>query len=171
MSNIRKSFRMDSEKMTVEIMRTTVSDRSEFYALEEKCFDMKYDDEDVKYYWSHILLHQYCLKAVIDGKIVGGIVSMPTYNKEWYLNALFVDPNYRRMSIARKLIKHMFDNMWLESVILDVRPDRPHLVKFYNSLGFEIIGHSTNHYKDGMDRFNMRKSCTPVRNIPLKINK
>lgn len=141
----------------VTISRATVSDRREFYMLEARCFDMKYDDAYITYYWTPILIHQYCLKAVIDGRIVGGLITMPTYDKEWYLNSLFIDPEFRRMGIARKLFLQVFKDMWLHDVILDVRTDRPYLVEFYHSLGFEITGHSINHYGDSEDRFHMKK--------------
>ena len=144
----------------VVISRATVSDHREFYRLEARCFNMKYDDGDTRYYWTPILLHQYCLKAVIDGRIVGGLVSMPTHDSEWYLNSLFVDPDYRLKGIARKLVMRMFKDAWLCDMILDVRTDRTHLVKFYRSLGFEIVNRSINHYGDSEDRFHMKRTAS-----------
>ena len=139
------------------IRRAAVSDRREFYSLEAKVFEMRYDDEDTTYYWTPILLHQYCLKAVIDGRIVGGLVSMPTNDRKWYLNSLFVAPEYRRMGIARQLMLRMLEDAWLHDMVLDVKTDRPHLVKFYRSFGFEVVDRSTNHYGDGEDRLHMEK--------------
>ena len=142
------------------ISRATVSDRREFYALEAKCFEMKYDDGDTTYYWTPILLHQFCLKAVLDGKIVGGLVSMPIHDRRWYLNSLFVDPECRRMGVATKLMDRMIGDAWLHDMVLDVKTDRPYLVEFYRSFGFEITDRSTNHYGDDEDRFYMEKSAS-----------
>ena len=141
------------------ISRATVDDRREFYFLEARCFDMSYDDDDTTYYWTPVLLHQYCLKATIDGRIVGGLVSMPTNDRKWYLNSLFVDPDHRGVGIARKLMIYMLENAWLRDMVLDVKTDRPYLVKFYGSFGFEITGRSANHYGDGEDRFHMERKA------------
>lgn len=43
------------------------------------------------------------------------------------------------------------------SMVLDVKTDRPHLLKFYDSLGFAMSYRSVDHYRDGEDRFNMTR--------------
>ena len=139
----------------MKILRAVVSDAVEFYELEARCFEMKYDNEDTTYYWTPILHHQCCLKAVLGGKIVGGLVSMPTFEGKWYLNSLFVDPDYRRRGIANKLMDRMKGLAAQKTMVLDVKTDRPYLVEFYRRHGFEIAGTSRNHYGDGEDRFMM----------------
>ena len=143
----------------ISISRATMNDRREFYTLEAKCFDMRYDDADTAYYWTPILLHQYCLKAVLDGNILGGLVSMPIHEKKWYLNSLFVDPNHRLRGIAKKLVLRMFKDAWLHDMVLDVNTNRPYLVEFYRSMGFKVIGRSVDHYGDGEDRFHMERNA------------
>lgn len=146
----------------VTISRATVHDRREFYTLEAKCFEMGYDDGDTTYYWTPILLHQYCLKAVLNGRIVGGLVAMPTHDKRWYLNSLFVEPAYRKTGIARKLVLRMFDDAWLPNMVLDVKTDRPYLIKFYQSMGFELTDRLVNHYGDSEDRFYMERFAAKI---------
>ena len=139
----------------IEILRAGRSDALEFYRLEAKCFGMEEDNDDTTYYWVPILSYQCCLKAVLDGKIVGGLVSMPTFEGRWYLNSLFVDPEYRRRGIADKLMEKMKELATQDAMILDVKTDRPYLVRFYEKHGFKIDKLSTDHYYDGTDRLIM----------------
>ena len=140
--------------MTIQIDRAGKNDALEFYRLEAECFEMEGNDEDTLYYWVPILSYQCCYKAVVAGsRIVGGIVSMPTFGRQWYINSLFVDPEYRRRGIAGRLVRKVIDVAWHEEIMLDVKTDRPHLLKFYDSLGFVKRHLSRDHYGDGSDRF------------------
>ena len=144
------------ECVGIEIARAVKADAMEFYKLEAKCFEMDGNDADTLYYWVPILSYQCCYKAVVDGsKIVGGIVAMPTFDKKWYINSLFVDPEYRRRGIANRLMQKVMDVAWFQDMILDVKTDRPHLIDFYNMWGFETVRHSVDHYSDDSDRFIM----------------
>ncbi len=139
----------------IEILRAGKDDAREFYKLEAKCFEMEEDNEDTMYYWVPILSYQCCLQAVLDGRIVGGLVSMPTFEGKWYLNSLFVDPEYRRQGIADKLMAKMKELATQDAMVLDVKTDRPYLVKFYERHGFRLDKLSTDHYYDDSDRLIM----------------
>ena len=139
----------------IEILRAGKSDAPEFYRLEAKCFEMEEDNEDTTYYWVPILAYQCCLKAVAYEKIVGGLVSMPTFEGKWYLNSLFVDPEYRRRGIADKMMERMKELATRDTMILDVKTDRQYLVEFYERHGFKLDKTSVNHYHDNSDRFIM----------------
>ena len=141
------------EEEKVRITRAEREDAKEFYQLEARCFEMAYDDWDTMYYWTPILEHMYCLKAVTDGRIVGGVVSMPTYGDGWYVNSLCVAPEHRRRGIARRLMDDVIGAAGNREITLDVKTDGPHLLKFYGSLGFERRRLSRNHYRDSSDRF------------------
>lgn len=144
--------------MGIAISRAEKKDALEFYNLEARCFEMNGDDPDTLYYWVPILAHMYCLKAVNDDRrIVGGIVTMPTYEKEWYINSLFVDPAYRRSGIGTMLMEKVLAEAWMSDMVLDVKTDRPYLLDFYNGFGFRMEGKSANHYCDDSDRFIMRR--------------
>ena len=86
---------------------------------------------------------------------------MPTFDKRWYLNSLFVHPEYRRRSIDRRLADMVIDAAWYGEIILDVKTDRPHLLEFYGSPEFMKRHTSSNHYRDGSDRFILVRS-TPL---------
>lgn len=140
--------------MEVRIARAEREDALEFYRLESRCFETEVDDMDTLYYWTPLLEHMYCLKAVESGaRIIGGAVSMPTFDESWYVNSLFVDPEYRKRGIARRLMDDVIATAGRREMVLDVKTDRPHLLKFYGSLGFRKSHLSVNHYQDGSDRF------------------
>ena len=148
----------------IRIIRAGKGDALEFYRLEAKCFETDEDDGDTMHYWVPILAHQCCYKAVTaDSRIVGGIVSMPTFDRQWYINSLFVDPEYRMRGIARRLMDKVMSVAWHGEMILDVKTDRPHLTKFYAALGFAKQSRSVNHYQDDSDRFIMVRGRLPVR--------
>ena len=145
--------------METKIIRTSKNDAIEFYNLEAICFDMEANDKDTLYYWVPILEYQCCFKAVNDSKIIGGIVAMPTFDKQWHINSLFVHPKHRMHGIAKALMKKVLDAAWYDEIILDVKTDRPYLIKFYETLGFKKIHHSRNHYLDNSDRFMMKRNA------------
>lgn len=151
---------MPSDPPSVYISKARRADALEFYQVEAKCFEMDADDRDTTYYWTPMLEYMYCLKAVTgDGSIVGGAVTMPTYDQRWYVNSLFVLPEYRRCGIARKMMDMVVSVAEQRgcSMVLDVKTDRPHLLKFYGSLGFATSYRSADHYRDGEDRFIMTR--------------
>lgn len=140
--------------MGIRIARAEKRDALEFYRLEAMCFDMEENNDDTLYYWVPVLAYQCCYKAVTGGsRIVGGVVSMPTFDRRWYVNSLFVHPECRRRGIAGRLMNKVIDAAWYGEIILDVKTDRPHLLEFYGSLGFAKRYRSRNHYLDGSDRF------------------
>ena len=144
----------------VRIVRAGREDALEFYRTEAACFDMDADDNDTLYYWTPVLEYMFCLKAVTeDGRIVGGAVTMPTYDRRWYVNSLFVLPEYRRRGVARRMMDMVVSAAEQRgcSMVLDVKTDRPHLLKFYGSLGFAASYRSADHYRDGEDRFIMTR--------------
>lgn len=146
--------------MKIDISRAKREDALEFYNLEARCFEMKGGDTDTLYYWVPILSYQCCYKAIdsdSSSRIVGGVVSMPTFDGYWYINSLFVDPKYRRSGIAGRLMQRVLDVAAYRDMMLDVKTDRPHLVRFYNGFGFEIERLSSDHYYDDSDRFIMKR--------------
>lgn len=144
----------------MDISLTSSLDVSEFLKLEAKCFEMSENLETI-YYWVPILQYSYCYKAVIDGRIVGGIISIPTRNNSWYINSLFVDSDFQKNGIATKLLNHIINGCAKNrSIYLEHKTDRPHLLKFYKKHGFKIIETSKNHFSDGDDRFMLIRECS-----------
>ena len=150
--------------MDIDIIRAEKRNALEFYRLETKCFEMEDDDANTMYYWIPMLSHQCCYKAVERSslRIVGGIVSMPTFDKHWYINSLFVDPSYRRNGIASRLMEKVIEVATHGDIVLDVKTDRPYLIRFYKEFGFGIKRLSVDHYHDDSDRFIMTRTKSKV---------
>jgi len=142
------------------IKSATKKDAQNFFRLEAKCFDMK-EDSDSIYFWVPMLIHQFCYKAIIGRKIIGGIIAMPTKKKNtWYINSLFVDPKYRRTGIASSLLKKVFSVADGKDIVLDINPQKIHLFVLYKYHGFEKKSTSKNHYCDGEDRVTLERKYT-----------
>ena len=69
-----------------------------------------------------------------------------------------MDPRYRRNGIAGSLMRKVLDVAAYGDMVLDVKTDRPHLVKFYEGFGFETERRSSDHYYDDSDRFIMKRN-------------
>ena len=141
--------------MKLFIKQAKRSDATEFYRLEAECFEMKRDGDAI-YFWVPMLDHQFCFKAVIDDKIVGGIIAMSTKKANTlYVNSLFVDPKYRGHKIASKLLKKIFSMSPTNNIVLEMNPEFKHLYALYTKHGFKKTHFSKNHFTDGEDRILM----------------
>jgi len=139
--------------MSISISLTTASDAAEFLKLEAKCFEMS-ENLETMYYWVPLLQYSYCFKAVINGKIVGGVISIPTRDGSWYINSLFVDSDFQKNGIATSLLYHIIEGCAKDkSIYLEHKTYKPHLLEFYKKHGFRVIQTSENHFSDGDDRF------------------
>jgi len=116
---------------------------------------------ETMYYWIPLLEYSYCYKAEISPHgIVGGIISMPTRNNSWYINSVFVHPDFQKNGIAAKLLYHVLDGCAKgKSMYLEHKTSKPHLLEFYKKHGFEVIEKSLNHFSDGDDRFMLVRYC------------
>lgn len=139
---------MDLKK--VKITLTCRADATEFLKLESKCFEMD-ENLETMYYWVPLLEYSYCYKAEISSHgIVGGIISMPTRNNSWYINSLFVHPDFRKEKIATKLLKHVINGCAKGKILyLEHKTDKPHLLEFYKNHGFTFIQRLNNYFSDG----------------------
>jgi GNAT superfamily N-acetyltransferase len=90
---------------------------------EANCFGMSVT-RDIIYYWTPIVEHLWVYKARIGDRIIGGIVTMPTRHRSWYVNSLFVDTKFRRLGIASKLLQKAIRLAKGKSVILDVKTSK-----------------------------------------------
>lgn len=92
-------------------------------------------------------------KAVSGNRIVGGIIAMPTRDGGWYIDSLFVDPEFRKKRVATLLMERVLAVAGKHMVSLDVKTDRAFLPAFYAKFGFTVVDRLPNYYNDGSDRF------------------
>ena len=90
-----------------------------FLELEAFCFGMK-PNQDTSYFWTPVVDYLWTYKAEIGGRIVGGIIAMPTRRGNWYINSLFVHPKYRNRGIASMLLSRILHIAEQRNVMLDV---------------------------------------------------
>ena len=125
--------------------------------LEAFCFDLDSTEIDEMYMiaWKISIGMQNTYKAVLDGTIIGGSVSFPTANKTWYMDSLFVHPNYRKRGIGRTLRKTSIEHAWLRPIITLVNIKKTHLVEFYETMGFQIRDKINDYFGNGESHYRM----------------
>ena len=142
----------------VRISLASHSDAVRFLKLEALCFEME-PNRDTIYFWTPVVERLWTYKAEVRGKIVGGLIAMPTRQGDWYVNSLFVHPAYRNSGIASMLLVGFLRSVEGSRVLLDVKTDRPYLLDFYGKFGFEKQTLLKDHYRDGTDRFLLTRKA------------
>lgn len=103
--------------------------------------------------------------AIIDGKKVGDIVTVPSRKEDStdiWISSLFVYPEWRGRGIGRELVEHVLEENAGKTIWLIPNPyeDKPlskeKLAEFYRSCGFERTEDPI-----GKDRLTMKKQKKP----------
>jgi ribosomal protein S18 acetylase RimI-like enzyme len=143
----------------VSIRTASRSDAAAFLELEALSFGMR-RNPDVIYFWTAVVDHLWTYKAVADGKVVGGIIAMPTRQGKWYVNSLFVHPAYRERGVATKLMSRVLKLAGRKEVSLEVKTNKESLLEFYGRFGFELKRRMKDYYRDGTDRYLLVRKPT-----------
>lgn len=143
--------------MNVKIKAANLRDDRALIRLESRCFKMKYD-KNFMWFWKPLTEHAYVYKAVFNGKIIGGVLAVPTKKiGTIYVDSLFVDTKFRHHGIATKLIAKIENLARCREIILDTMLQWKEAVKLYKRLGFRSVKLMKNYYEDGTDRILMVK--------------
>lgn len=107
---------------------------------------------------SYVLEHVYnkTYIALEDNKIIGFIIYAVIYDRGELID-IYVNKNYRRMGIAKKLIEIMLDSMKeCNNISLEVRKDNMEAYNLYSKFGFKTVSVREKYY-DGIDAYLMVK--------------
>ena len=151
---------MGSKLSKVKVSLASHEDASRFLNLEAMCFGME-PNLDTTYFWTPVVEYLWAYKAEIGRRIVGGMIVMPTRQGHWYVNSLFVHRRYRNRGVASKMLGGFLRSVKSSKVMLDVKTDRPYLLKFYARFGFRREIFLPNYYRDGTDRFLLVRNSGP----------
>lgn len=143
-------------KEVIKVRLATYGDAAKFLELEARCFEMT-PNMETTYFWTPIVENLWAYKAMVGDRIVGGIIAMPTRDGEWYIDSLFVDPEYQKQGVASLLMNRVLAVAGNHTVVLDVKTDRSFLLDFYARFGFVVSARMPNYYNDGSDRLLLVK--------------
>lgn len=117
-------------------------------ALEKTCFSDPWSENSIAYELKNPL--SLWLVALADSKVVGYVGSQSVIGESDMMNVA-VDPNYRRMGIAYRLIEALIaalaekDN---HSLALEVRASNTPAIALYGKMGFTEVGRRRNYYRN-----------------------
>ncbi|RXH56476.1 GNAT family N-acetyltransferase [Granulicella sibirica] len=94
--------------------------------------------------------------AEIDGAMVGFAIA-EVEGGTAYLITLDVDPDRRRLGIARRMLRWLEEQGGAEIWELHVFAENLEAVRFYESCGFELVGLVPGFYGAGMDGLAYRR--------------
>ena len=101
-----------------------------------------------------------CYVAKVENNIIGYAIAWRVANEMQIAN-LAVDPRFRRLGIAQRLINALITQAikeQVEAVHLEVRKSSAPAIRFYEKLGFHITGERKNYYQaEGIDAWLMTK--------------
>jgi ribosomal-protein-alanine N-acetyltransferase len=101
---------------------------------------------------------QYFLVAEVSGKPVGYISALAQTKGVAHLFSLAVHPQYRKLGVARSLLKALISRLragGFTRLILEVRISNRPAITLYKSLGFKPAGRIPSYYENGEDAQTM----------------
>lgn len=104
-----------------------------------------------------------------DG-VLAGYVFCAFAGGEVHVNKIAVDPSWRRVGVARLLMREVFElsaRVAAEEIYLEVRPSNLPARNFYDSLGFRDVGRRPQYYADGEDALVMSLFLPPRAPAPV----
>lgn len=117
-------------------------------ALEKTCFSDPWSENSIASELKNPL--SLWLVALADSKVVGYVGSQSVMGESDMMNVA-VDPDYRRMGIAYRLIEALIaalaekDN---HSLALEVRASNTPAIALYGKMGFTEVGRRRNYYRN-----------------------
>lgn len=131
--------------MNYEIVAVTEDMLDTLEEIEKECFSVPWTREMLRYQMSG---NNVFLAAVQNGEVMGYIGMMFVLD-EGYISNVAVTGKYRRMGVAKELIRALeakCREMQLSFMTLEVRESNIPAISLYASFGFEEVGVRKNYY-------------------------
>ena len=138
------------------------NDLEECWLLDQICFadTEPYDRDTFRYLLSHT--QAVCYKAALDNnQMAAFVVGLIEPDGIGHVIALGVDPEHRRKSYGRRLMKAIEDGFYrkgVRTVRLEVRSTNEGAQKLYFDIGYMIVRHLPRYYSNGDDGYLMVKN-------------
>jgi ribosomal protein S18 acetylase RimI-like enzyme len=133
-----------------DIKKVRLTDTKSLSRLECKCYDYPWHPY-ANWFWKRASDYMYAYKAVASGKIVGGIVALPTRLGCIYVYTLFVDEGHRGNGIGEALLNRVLSQKNGSRIKLDTWSYNREAKGLFSKLGFKVKRRLTNYYEEGID--------------------
>ena len=138
------------------------ADFDELLQIEAQAFPKsQYDRGEL---WVLYLKYPQTFLITLSDQIDGYIVFRP----DGHIISMAVTPERRRRGVGTSLVKKAIDHCRGKSLRLEVRVSNVGAQKFYQSLGFILIGRIDRYYQDGEDALVMERPANESRKLPDK---
>jgi len=135
--------------MNVNIRKMTEADVPAVVALDQISFSLPWPERSFRFEVTSNPASR-CWVAEVEGRVVGMIVAW-LFVDEAHIATLATHPDFRRQSIARKLLTHTLRYTYDEGAVtsfLEVRASNVAAQEMYRKFGYENTGLRKRYYKD-----------------------
>lgn len=115
---------------------------SDFKGVNEllNCFSYSID--------SKIFSEQFTKVIIYFDEMIKGVLVFDYIYDRIEIEYIVVDPKYRKIGVATKLLKYIEENYKAKNITLEVKKNNIPAINFYNKNGFSIVSVRKNYYKD-----------------------
>lgn len=97
---------------------------------------------------SKIFSEQFTKVIIYFDEMIKGVLVFDYIYDRIEIEYIVVDPKYRKIGVATKLLKYIEENYKAKNITLEVKKNNIPAINFYNKNGFSIVSVRKNYYKD-----------------------
>lgn len=136
--------------MEFEIEKATLKDTKALSRLECNCYGHSWQVY-ANYFWKRAVDCMWAYKATKNGKIIGGIVALPTRQKTVYVDTVFVAKKFRRHGVGEALMKKVLAETSGRKIQLDTWSYNDAAKNLFVKFGFKKKRILRNYYDEKID--------------------
>jgi hypothetical protein len=148
------------------IRRAVLADVQDILTIEHCCFELP--DAFSRRQIRDLITNDrvICRVAVVDEMVAAwcvGFARQFRHHRSGRIYNLAVDPNFRGRGVAKKLLKHVVDELaqlGSRYIYLEVRSDNSPAVRLYEQFGFRAMRPLRNYYGERLDGMSMRMTIS-----------